>query len=1594
MDGRASRLGSAVMAAIVAALVVFASAANAATGAAVWGGGSSLPPAFPSQPNGRYTTAVEDLRIKVAGGYVVWKRDYDGSAWRFNANWANLEFEYDMQITGAGHAMGSSGGGGGGGAVYVPPPSPPPVYGGTHVPGVGHLTNQGGAQNARYGTLERILRNGAPFHPDSSGLAFTSEMNPRYVVRALLAEGYEGKETTTVMGRTITTYGVTPTTLGVLGFRWQDRTGDWIEYNRLGKIQRYGDRNNVVVSFEYTGSGVEARMSRVLDHFGRPVLELVYSGAQLSEVREILPPGSQVTPRSVRYEYGDRGSISKVYDVRGYATSYGYQSNGLLTSITDAEGRVKQLAYGATNRVVQETEPDGGKINHAYEYDKDKKEFYVLTTYPETAASEGVRKEERRYDKDGRLLRVLNGGHLQTELSQNGKTDRYTDARGFVTEVTRNEFEMITVVKYPDDGKYTTQYDTKTLNVLSETDENGVRTRNRYDTAGNLIEVIEAEGHPEERRSEYAWDALGNVRSWKRKGRTELDGTISPDAVESYDYDTAGNLTIYTDAEGKSTQYEYDGRGFLSKVTEPKGGIWQLTYDAAGNLLTVKNPNQNTRVYTYDKVGNSLTSKDARNKTWSLEYDSLNRIVARVDPYGAELRSVFNADQRLISQIDASGKGINVVYDRLGRATQATDAKGFKYQLGYVDYDGEEKGLEFPSRIKYPTFERQYKLDERNRMIQKTDLDGEEGRVKSFGYDKVGRRTTTTDANGKTRTVEFDAVGQPKTFKDSMGNTVSLSYNALGNLIRLVNARGKITRFTTDKRGLVTSEIDPLGNVTHYSYDDNGWLDRASMPNGKKASYHYDLGGRLQHLRQYDSADVMTQEITFSYDSADNLIGWSDGSYTGILSYDDASRLSSEVVNYGNFSLSQAYTYYPNNQVKTYTGPDGIVIGYHYDAAGQLERVVIPGEGEIAVTDWQWVARKKVLLPGGTVQEYDYDGLLDVTRLRVKSPGQQTLFDLENRYGLLQEITERKIDGEARTYEYDDAFRLTGSTQGSATVSYTLDGAGNRVGATPVQGAWTYDDADQLSSKGTVSYVYDANGNLTGKTDGAMPGIVGQTTYAYDSFNRLTEVRNGAGDLIARYAYDPFDRRLLKESASDVTYYLHSESGVSAEATVTGAVKTSYGWHPEQDYGTNPLFARVPNAQGDGFRYVYYHNDSLGTPYRLTDKAGNLVWSADYDTFGKATIRGLPAEVITLQVVNSIRFAGQYHDEETGLHYNDRRYYDPDTGRYITRDPIGLSGGVHQYLYVQHNPTNLIDPTGEIIPCIAANYLRCLAECTIIGTVVSSVTCGPSFVDIIQGCAINCVLGMLPIPDPCGKFGKYASMAMGAAGAASGFNSFSADTLIHVRPDGDSDAAAHLSRAVLRPISELRPGDQVLAYAEWKSGSEAYSYESVTDVFTSKREQKLVHITLESGEKITATEGHPFRTIDGWRDAILISKGTRLLAVDGGDAREIQRVADVRIDTDVIQVFNLEVSRSHTFFVGLNGILVHNARPTPPKGWTKINERSHGQPVYKNGNYYISPDVDSHNGGVWKMCKGSPNNLRSKTTRMGTYDGNLNRIGD
>jgi RHS repeat-associated protein len=189
-------------------------------------------------------------------------------------------------------------------------------------------------------------------------------------------------------------------------------------------------------------------------------------------------------------------------------------------------------------------------------------------------------------------------------------------------------------------------------------------------------------------------------------------------------------------------------------------------------------------------------------------------------------------------------------------------------------------------------------------------------------------------------------------------------------------------------------------------------------------------------------------------------------------------------------------------------------------------------------------------------------------------------------------------------------------------------------------------------------------------------------SVTYLQVNRLAEVRNGSGSLISSYNYDPFGRRLWKDVGGTKTYFFYADEGLIGEYDSSGIELKAYGYKPNASFNTDPLFMKI------GSDYYFYQNNHLGTPQKMMASNGAVVWSARYTSFGEGDVD------ISSIISNNLRLPGQYFDEETGLHYNWHRHYDPGIGRYLRADPIGFEGGLNLYVYVLDNPVVYFDPGG------------------------------------------------------------------------------------------------------------------------------------------------------------------------------------------------------------------------------------------------------------------------------------------------------------
>ncbi|AVD71757.1 RHS repeat domain-containing protein [Desulfobulbus oralis] len=330
-------------------------------------------------------------------------------------------------------------------------------------------------------------------------------------------------------------------------------------------------------------------------------------------------------------------------------------------------------------------------------------------------------------------------------------------------------------------------------------------------------------------------------------------------------------------------------------------------------------------------------------------------------------------------------------------------------------------------------------------------------------------------------------------------------------------------------------------------------------------------------------------------------------------------------------------------------------VGYGYDEA----------TGELS----------SITYPSGTVLQYSYDAAGRISGLRF---GEHDLAR-DIRYLPFGPVTGMRLGGVNLSRSYDQRYQASRIQAGDLDYVYTRNAAGqvteSKGLAVPAveSGSESYSiDAasNQLTVRAGKNYSYDAAGRLL--SDGIR-------SFGWDALGRLKTVRRN-GQELAGYGYDSQNRRVRKTVGAKTTYYLYDlESRLLAEIAGSGRVLREYVW-----LGQEPLALREYEVRSGLYFYI---NDHLGTPQRLITGEGTVVWQAAALPFGRTQV-----QLGTVQ--NNLRFPGQYFDAETGLHYNWNRYYDPETGRYLSPDPIGLEGGLNLYAYVDNDPVNWVDPWG------------------------------------------------------------------------------------------------------------------------------------------------------------------------------------------------------------------------------------------------------------------------------------------------------------
>jgi RHS repeat-associated protein len=476
--------------------------------------------------------------------------------------------------------------------------------------------------------------------------------------------------------------------------------------------------------------------------------------------------------------------------------------------------------------------------------------------------------------------------------------------------------------------------------------------------------------------------------------------------------------------------------------------------------------------------------------------------------------------------------------------------------------------------------------------------------------------------------------------------------------------------------------VSPDTGTTSYSYDEAGNL-RYKVQNGTSIEYQYDDLGRLTNILYSDS----TQNVTMTYDSGagNNLPGRlasvTDPSGVTRYSYDADGRLESETRTIGGVDYVTGYGYDAAGNLRSVTYPTGQTIQYVPDAGdpAKIAGVTLDPDGAnrtlASNITYQPFGPVSNMVLGNTVsvsKTYDLNyQLIDLFQANGTTVMDRTY--TPDNVGNITAITDNLDGSRSQSFGYDNRYRLTSANGIYGSLTYTYDKVGNRLSRTRT-GANAAQD----------SYNYYAGTNRLQTIVGDHPELI-----HYDADGNIVQRSLGAGNPgptvsdPADYLYNSGGQRAKKDNSSAKVFHYDMVGRLIAETDSAGNLIKAYVWLHGQ-----PLAM----IAADG-AISYFHNDHLGTPQKMTDTAAKVVWSADYLPFGKA-------DVTVSEVENNLRFGGQYYDQETGLHFNWHRYYDPKLGRYLKPDPIGLIAGVNLYTYVHNRPLILIDPQGLAEKCV------------------------------------------------------------------------------------------------------------------------------------------------------------------------------------------------------------------------------------------------------------------------------------------------------
>jgi RHS repeat-associated protein len=1036
---------------------------------------------------------------------------------------------------------------------------------------------------------------------------------------------------------------------------WQFLSGDneHFTFDSTGRLSSWGDASGNTQQLVYSGSQIS-----VTDHLGK---SLTFTEDDKHQPLTLTANGVQIT-----YSYNANNRLTAVNKTLGGQTTqrqFHYEdtrNNALLTGITDERGvRYATWSYDDLGRAISSEHANGAE-RIAIEYSSNggasvtnelgkvaNYQFQTILGVKRITAIDG--ETSANCANSNSSFTYDERGLLKTKADNKGNLTTYDyNARGL--EVSRTE-----AAGTPQARTVTTEWHPTLFKPVTVTEPARITTYT-YDAQGRLL----SKSAP---NWSYTYNSLGLIET-ANGPRTDVQD------VTTYAYDPNGRLTTVTNALGHITQLSnFDSYGNPQTLIDANGVTTSLSYTPQGWLASVTTAG-NTTSFEHDAIG--LITKVTRGDGSWLEYtwDGARRLTKITNSLGEAIEYSLDAmGNRTAQRLKDAGGNLSQqqtwVYDELGRLLRSIGAQG---QTSQYSYDLNDNPV-------VSTSPKQHSHTQ--------------------AYDALDRLVSNTDPLNGVTALAYDAQDNLTQVQDPRGVTTQYQYDGLGNLIQQISPDSGATTFSHDAAGNVISKTDARGVVTTYSYDALNRLTGKQYPANPALNiqYHYDMTadgnkgiGRLTAVQ--DASGV----LGYSYDERGNLVG----------------QLRSVALSNGDHYDSLGYAYDGANQLTRIDYPMGFSVLYPRNAAGQVSQVLMQvGSGQPFA-----VAGNISYLPFGPLKSLTWGNGISLNRSYDQDYRltQQDVAVWNSTYGYdaNSNITtlSSSLLGEL-SYSYDALDRLTAEQRADRQQTYSYDAVGNRTSKTTTP---IIDGEAQTSTLQTYQYASSSNRltqldeqTVTTDAAGNLTQDRANRELVYDTQNRLASVKL-AGTPVAEFRYNALGQRTHKGNAHGTTTFLYGPDGqlLGEQQFNHQGSKLSAQYYIWLDSMPLAGVSITYNGQGaiTSSEPFYLHSDHLNTPRLATNQAQQNIWQWQSDAFGMGQASG--------SLTMNLRFPGQYFDQESGLHYNYFRDYDPETGRYVESDPIGLAGGLNTYGYVEGNPNSNVDVYGlnssSVIPTVCRGW--------------------------------------------------------------------------------------------------------------------------------------------------------------------------------------------------------------------------------------------------------------------------------------------------